>query len=107
MKETKDFKTIIMEKKATLDILDTLMSSLSYEEERVLFEYDKVGEEQRTDDDGNLLYIDKDGNKTTEVTDTPAMRNVYGDVKKEKLDERDTAKLSAINKIRDTLASLA
>lgn len=109
MKNTKDFATVVAEKKATLEVLEALMDKLSYEEEYVLLTYEKVGEEQRKDADGNLLYIDGEGNRTTEPTDTKCMKDVYADRKRtpDELNDRDLAKIAAIEKIRETLAAMA
>lgn len=109
MKNTKDFTQIVAEKKATLEVLEALMEKLTYEEEYVLFEYKKVGEEPWLDDFGNQMYYDEDGKRTSTITDTPAMRGKYENVRKsdDEMTDRDKAKLSAIEKIRETLASLA
>ena len=109
MKNTKDFAQIVAVKKATLEVLETLMEKLAYEEEYVLFDYRKVGEEPWLDDFGNQMYYDEKGNRTSTITDKPAMKSIYDNVKKtdEEITERDKAKLAAIEKIRETLAALA
>ena len=109
MKNTKDFVQVVAEKKATLEVLEELMERLNSEENYVWIDYRCTGEVQREDSDGNLLYIDENGNRTTEVTSTPCMKSRYEDVKKTdgELTDRDRAKLAAIEKIRETLAALA
>ena len=109
MKNTKDFTTIVAEKKATLEVLEALMEKLSFEEEYVSLEYKKVGEHQRMDEDGNPLFINEAGERTPLDTGKPAMVNDYDYVKKlaEELTDKDKAKLTAIEKIRETLAALA
>lgn len=107
MAKTKDFETIVLEKKATLDILERLMKELSSIEEYRLLEYVEDGEEQKKDWDGNLLYRDGEGNSTTEDTGNPIMKTKYKQVRKTDLDKEDEAYISSLELVRETLANLA
>lgn len=103
----KNFKEQIMEKKAMLALVESLMETLNSKEEYYLMEYVETGKEhQRKDWNGNLLWKDANGERTTEETDTPYMEKEYEYVMKETLDDEDKAYQSAIETIRDTLASL-
>lgn len=106
---TKSYKDIFAEKKAMMDVLEDVLADIEYRETALLRDYKEVGEEQRKDNDGNLLYLDSDGNRTTDVTDTPCMRTVYDDVQRDpsELDERDRAKYDAIQKVKDAVLALA
>ena len=109
---TKDFRSMVMEKKETLDILETLMESLGNMEEDAHRTWGKVGTCQKTrwsDDQGRSLpvYIDEDGKETFIVTDIPKIVDDYDYIEKSELDDRDKARINAINTIRETLASLA
>ncbi len=98
-----------MEKKATLDILEQLMDKLNDLEEYKLTRTEEVGEEQGKDWDGNLYWLDENGKRTTENTGTPYMRTLYKTVKlkDEEMDDNDRAYAGALERVRDTLASLA
>lgn len=109
---TKDFATMVMEKKEILDVLETLMESLGRMEEDAHKTWGKVGTRQKTkwsDEQGGSIpvYLDEDGNETFTVTDTPKIVDDYDYIEKPELDDRDKARINAINTIRETLASLA
>ena len=106
MKNTKDFNAYVMEKKAILEIAEDLMVSLSTREEDHKKEWAKVGESQRTDRDGNLLWLDENNERTTEDTGKPCMRDDYDYVEKKSFDAKDEAYFNAIEKIREAIASL-
>lgn len=107
MAKTKDFETVVLEKKATLDILERLMRELSSIEEYHLLEYVEDGTEQKKDWDGNLLFETEDGKSTTEDTGKPIMRTKYKQVKKSDMDKDDEAYMAALELVRETLANLA
>lgn len=109
MAKTKTFDEVVKEKKATLDILEELMDKLNWLEEYKLTRNEETGEEQGKDYDGNLLWLDENGTRTKEETDTPYMRTTYKTVrlKEEEMDDTEKAYAAALERIRDTLASLA
>ena len=104
-----NYKEVFAKKKAMMDVLEDVLTDVEYRETSILRDYKEVGEEQRKDNDGNLLYLDPDGNRTTEVTDTPCMRPVYDDVMRDpsELDERDKVRYDAIQKIKEAILALA
>lgn len=107
---TKDFSTLIMEKKETLDIIEDLLAILASKEEDCGKEWAKVGTKQKkkwNGDEDQLVWMDGEGNQTLENTGKPYMVDDYDYVAKAVLSDRDKARLSAIEKIRETLASLA
>lgn len=105
---TTNLEEMFAMKKAMLDEVENLLREVGYREDGILTTYEEDGEEQRTDRDGNLLYLDENGKSTTEVTDRPYMRTIYKDVKKKpsELDEYNKPKYEALQKIRETLVSL-
>ena len=109
MAKTKNFNEVVLEKKATLDILEELMSKLNDLEEYKLTRTEEIGEEQGKDWDGNLLWLDENNKRTTEDTGKPYMRTLYKTVKlkDDEMDEKEKAYAGALETIRDTLASLA
>lgn len=109
MKNTKNYKEIFAEKKAMMDVIEDVLTDIEYRETSILRTYKEVGEEQRTDKDGNKLYLDEYGERTTEVTDQPCMKSVYDEVMQDvsELDERDKAKYDAIQKIKEAILALA
>lgn len=109
MKNTKNYKELFAEKKALMDVIEDVLSDIEYRETSILRTYKEVGEEQRIDKDGNKLYLDENGERTTEVTDTPCMKTVYDEVMQDvdSLDERDKAKYDAIQKIKEAILALA
>lgn len=109
MKNTKISVTeTIAQKKAMLEMLENVIQDIEYRENAILTDYKAVGEEQRKDNDGNLLYLDENGERTTEVTDKPAMRTIYEDVKRDpsELGEYDKPRYEAIMKIKDAVLAL-
>lgn len=109
MKNTKiTVSETIAQKKAMLEMLENVITDIEYRENSILTQFEADGEEQRKDSDGNLLYLDEDGNKTTEVTDKPAMRTVYKNVKRDpsELDEYDKPRYEAIVKIKEAVMAL-
>lgn len=109
---TKDFRTIVMEKKETLDIIENLMETLGRYEEDARKDWGVVGTKQREKWDDSqgvsrLVYLDENGEETFEDTGKPKIVDKYDYFEKKELDDRDRARLAAIDKIRETLASLA
>ena len=113
MKNTKDFATLVMEKKATLEILEILMEKLSSLEDDYTKEWACTGEtEQKTSwnretEKSEKVWLDADGNRTFENTGVPCMVDCYDYMPKKEYTEKDKAQLEALNKVRETLASLA
>lgn len=109
MKNTTNYKEIFAQKKALMEVIEDVLTDIEYRETSILRTYKEVGEEQRTDKDGNKLYLDEYGERTTEVTDQPCMKAVYDEVMQDvsELDERDKAKYDAIQKIKETILALA
>lgn len=113
MKNTKDFTTVVMEKKAMLEVLEALMEKLSSIEEDINKDWQPTGEkEQATSWDANikesrLVWLDEDGKRTFEDTGRPCMKDCYDYLPKKNFTEQENAKLAAIEKVRDTLAALA
>lgn len=112
MKNTNDFTTTIMEKKETLDILESLMEKLGNLEDDTRKDWDVIGTKQRerlNDATGEYapVYLDENDVETFENTGKPKMVNDYGYVEKKEFTDRDKARLTAIDKIRDLLVTLA
>ena len=105
---TNNFKATIEEKKAMLDMLQYVIEDIEYRENGILDQFVENGEEQRTDKDGNLLYLDENGEKTTEVTDKPYMRTLYETVRRDpsELDDYDLPKYQALMKIKNAVLAL-
>jgi hypothetical protein len=103
-----NFKATIEEKKAMLDMLQYVIEDIEYRENGILDHFVENGEEQRTDKDGNPLYLDENGEKTTEVTDKPYMRTLYETVRRDpsELDEYDLPKYQALMKIKNAVLAL-
>lgn len=109
MKNTKiTVSETIAQKKAMLEMLENVITDIEYRENSILTSFEPVGEEQRKDSDGNLLYLDENDERTTEVTDKPAMRTIYEDVKRDpsELGEYDKPRYEAIMKIKDAVLAL-
>ena len=109
---TKDFTAVVMEKKATLEVLEELMDKLSTIEENTRKEWGYVGEVQKTrwceaEDTILPVYLDEEGNETFEVTKAPKIVNDYDFIEKKEFTSQDEAKFRAIEKICETLANLA
>jgi len=105
---TNNFKATIEEKKAMLDMLQNVIEDIEYRENAILETYKEVGFEQRKDKDGNLLYLDENGERTTEVTDNLCMKTKYETVKRDpsELDEYDLPKYQALMKIKNAVLAL-
>ena len=103
---TKNYKDIIIEKKAMIELVDRCLSELDSFEKYSLCDMVKTGEHQMKDWGGNLLYKDEDGNRTTEVTGVPLMETDYDYRLPANMDEDMKAKYNALNKLRDILADL-
>ena len=105
---TNNFKATIEEKKAMLDMLQNVIEDIEYRENAILDHFVENGEEQRKDSDGNLLYLDENDKKTTEVTDKPYMRTIYETVRRDpvELDEYDMLRYQAIMKIKNAVLAL-
>lgn len=103
-----NFKATIEEKKAMLDMLQYVIEDIEYRENGILQTYKEVGEEQRKDSDGNLLYLDENNERTTEVTDKPCMKTKYETIKRDpsELDEYDMPKYQALMKIKNAVLAL-
>lgn len=109
MKNTPNYKELFAQKKALMDAIEDVLSDIEYRETSILRTYTEDGEEQKTDKDGNKLYLDEYGERTTEVTDQPCMKTTYKEVMQDpsELDERDKAKYEAIQKIKEAILALA
>ena len=85
------------------------MKDLDWKEENTLRTYVEDGEEQRKDSDGNLLYLDENNERTTEITEHPAMRTKYTERMRtvEELSSTELARYNAIQTIKETLLKLA
>lgn len=103
---TKNFDMVVREKKAMLEVIESLMADLASKERISLCDMVKTGEHQGKSWNGELYYISEDGKRTTEVTDKPYMVDDYEYVLKKSMDADDKALSNAINTIRETLASL-
>ena len=110
MKNTKTtIEQQIENKMAVLDVLKDVLGDIEYRESGLLREFKYTGrDEQRTDRDGNLLYIDDEGNKTTEVTDKPYMKEIWDNFERpvEDLEGRDLAKYNALQEIKANLLKM-
>ena len=109
MKNTTNYKEIFAQKKALMDVIEDVLSDIDYRETSILRDYVQDGQEPKTDSEGRPLYKDEYGEQTTEITDTPIMRNLYKEVQKDpsELDERDKARYDAIQKIKEAILALA
>ena len=109
MKNTTNYKEIFAQKKALMDAIEDILGDIEYRESSILIDYVEDGEEQRTDKDGNLLYLDENGERTTEVTEHSCMKTLYKEVQIDpsQLDERDRARYEAIQKIKEAILALA
>jgi hypothetical protein len=109
MKNTTNYKELFNAKKAVMDVLEDILTDIDRQQNYLLSDWKAVGEEQRKDDDGNLLYVDEDGNRTTEVTDKPYMKTLYEDVTitYDELSDYSKAKYDAYEKIKSELMKLA
>ena len=109
MKNTTDYKELFNAKKALMDVLEDILSDIDRQQGYLTTDYQAVGVEQSKDSDGNLLYQDEDGKRTTEVTDEPIMKTIYKDitVSYEEMSDYSKAKFDAYEKIKTELLKLA
>ena len=113
MKKTTNFTQVVMVKREMLDVLQEMMEKLDSMEQETKLEWRATGEqEQRTrwNDEINdcaPVFIGEDGKQTFEDTGKPWMVDKYDNLPKKEYSDRDTAKLEAIEKVRQTLAALA
>ena len=109
MKNAANYKEIFAQKKAMMEELEDVLSDIEYREKSILRTYVETGEEQRKDGDGNLLYLDENGERTIEVTDKPCMKTVYVDTMLDpsQLDEYTKPKYEAIQKVKEAVLALA
>ena len=89
----------IKEKRIMLEVLEVLLDRLEDEKRYTSQSYEKVGEEQKKDKNGEPMF-DDDGN--------PLMRNIYDyvDLKPEDMSENSKIKMDCINKIQTVLEKL-
>lgn len=106
---TTNYKELFNQKKAVMDVLEDILTDIDRQQSYLTTDYRAVGEEQSTDKDGNLLYRDSDGNRTTEVTDEPIMKIRYEDITitYEVMSDYSKAKYDAYEKIKSELMKLA
>ena len=113
MKKTTDFAAIVMEKKEMLSILQECMELLDRLDDDARKEFRATGDQEQSsrwnDEEGKScpVYLDEDGKQTFEVTDIPCMVDTYDYLPKLEFTKEDEAKLSAIEKVKQTLAALA
>lgn len=103
---TKYYKDLITEKKAMMEVIDKVMDELASYERYYLCESIKTSEYQAKDFDGNLLYRDANGKRTTEVTDTPIMDYDMEYRLPEKMDDFTKARVNALEKVCECLSEL-
>ena len=103
---TKNYKELITEKKAMMEVIDKVMDELESYEHYYLCEPVKTAEYQAKDYNGNLLYRDADGKRTTEVTDTPIMGYDLEYRLPENMDDFTKARVDALEKVRECLSEL-
>ena len=89
----------IKEKRIMLEVLEVLMDRLDDERRYISQSFEKVGEEQKKDENGELMFND-DGE--------PVMKNVYDyiDLKFEDMSESSQIKMKCIDKIQTILEKL-
>lgn len=113
--EKKDFSALIMEKKERLDILEQLIGTLNNIEIDTKQEWTITGtqsqlvrwnNETRKDE---LVWKDENGKRTFDqsITGEPYIVDDYDYMPKTEYNDRDKARLQAIELIRNTLADLA
>lgn len=91
---------LIMEKKARLDILESLFRRLENEEDDVRTELEWF--------DTDEAYLDDDGNPKTRADGTIKYKQDYRTIKKDddKLSDEDRIRLTAIQTIRNQLEKM-
>lgn len=113
--EKKDFNTMVMEKKALLDVLEDLMERINYLDQEARLEWRSTGKQEQATRWNNelqrdsLVWKDADGKRTFDesITGEPYMVDVYDNLPKLDYSDRDRARLHAIELVRNTLADLA
>ncbi len=113
--EKKDFNTMVMEKKALLDVLEDLMERINYLDDNARLEWRSTGKQEqatrwdRETDTERLVWKDADGKRTFDetITGEPYMVDVCDNLPKLDYSDRDLARLHAIELVRNTLADLA
>lgn len=103
---SKNYKELITEKKAMMEVIDKVMDELESYERYYLCESVKTAEYQAKDYDGNLLYRDANGKRTTEVTDTPIMDYDLEYKLPDDMDDFTRARVDALEKVRECLSEL-
>lgn len=103
---TKNYKELITEKKAMMEVIDKVMDELESYERYCLCESIKTKEYQAKDFEGNLLYRDANGKRTTEVTDTPIMDYDVEYKLPDDMDDYTKARVDALEKVRECLTEL-
>lgn len=113
MKKTTDFAQVVMVKKEMLDILTECMDVLDRLDKEARLEWRATGEKEQAtrwnkeQECSMPVYYDDNGERTFEVTDKPVMVDCYDNLPKLEYSKQDEARLSAIQQVRETLASLA
>lgn len=102
----KNYKDLIKAKKAMMEVIDKVMDELENYERYYLCESIKTNEYQAKDFDGNLLYRDVNGKRTTEVTETPIMDYDIEYRLPEMMDDYTKARVDALEKVRECLSEL-
>lgn len=102
----KNYKELITAKKAMMEVIDKVMDELESYERYYLCESIKTNEYQAKDFDGNLLYRDANGKRTTEVTDTPIMDYDLEYRLPADMDDFTRARVDALEKVRECLSEL-
>ena len=89
----------IKEKRIMLEVLEVLMDTLENERRYISQSYEKVGEEQKKDENGELMFDD---------AGEPIMKNVYDyiDLSYENMSESSRIKMDCIDKIQTVLEKL-
>lgn len=89
----------IKEKRIMLEVLEVLLDRLDDERRYISQSYEKVGVEQKKDENGKLMYDD---------SGEPIMKNIYDyvDLKPEDIPESSQFKMECIDKIEAVLEKL-
>ena len=106
----KNFKTTVQEKMALLEALENIMEVLDREQNYITHAWRDTGEtKQATDWHDNLLWLDENGEKTTENTGTPKMIPVTEEYNRDfsELEDYEQRKYTAYETIRKALEKLA
>ena len=103
---TKNFEMVVKEKKATIELVEALMTTLSDKEKWQVCELVELGEVQATDWNNRPLFLDEDGKRTTEDTGNPYMVQKTEYRLPANMDADQEATYNAINHLREVLADL-